>query len=166
MLGGATSGYCETGSVTYATAPTSMISTEITAARIGRSMNSRENAMILGGLAAGRRLDPPVRRGDPGARPHALDTAAHDAIVALEAGTHDAHAALEVPRLDRALFREAVLAQHPHESPRLVAQDRAVGHEQRLELSRAEQLQAAELAGNEETVGVGDQGAAAHRAGG
>src|SRR6266542_798366 len=54
MLGGATSGYWDTGRPTYATAPTSMIRTEITPARIGRSMNSLEKPMVCS-LPAGRR---------------------------------------------------------------------------------------------------------------
>src|SRR5262250_10963 len=118
-----------------------MINTEITPARIGRSTNSLENA-IGGLLTAGERLDAPASRRDPGTRPHALHAVDDDAIVALQPGADDAQASFEIARLDDALLGEIILAQRPHESPRLIAQDRAVGHEQRLELTGAKELKA------------------------
>ena len=87
-----------------------MIITEITPARIGRSMNSLENPMRGRPSTAGRRLDAPVGRSDLGAGPHALHAVDHDAIVALQAGADDAQASLEIARLHDALLRDVVLA--------------------------------------------------------
>src|SRR5215470_3842462 len=101
-----------------------MISTEITAARIGRSMNSLEKFMAAIPSAPGEGLDAPARWRDFGARPHALHAVDHDAIVALQSGAHDAQASFEIARLHDALLRDIVLAQRPHESLRLIAQDR------------------------------------------
>ena len=82
------------------------------------------------------------------------------------AGAHDAQPPLEVAGFDDAPLRHVVLAQDPHESLRLIAQNRAVGHQQRIELAGAEQQQATELAGREEAARVGHDGARADRAGG
>src|SRR5262245_25052926 len=141
-----------------------MINTEITAARIGRSMNSLENPMAVCPLAAGERLDASVSRRDPGTRPDALHAVDHDAVVALHSGADDAEASLEIARLDDTLLGDVVVAQDPHESARLVAQDRAVGHEQGFEFARADELHASKLAGGEESTGVRDECATAYRA--
>src|SRR5262245_36813373 len=118
-----------------------MISTEITPARIGRSMNSFENPMGRRSSAAGLCLDAPGGRSDSGAWPHALHAVDHDPIVALQAVAHNAQATLEIAWLHDALLRDVVLVQRPDESPRLVTQDCAVGNEQRIELPGAEELQ-------------------------
>src|SRR5687767_8085313 len=140
-----------------------MIITEITPARIGRSMKSFENPMIAARLAG--RLDARAGGSDPAARADALHPVDDDAVVTPQAGAHDAQAALEIARLDDALLRQVVVTERPHEPPRLVAQDGAVGHEQRLELAGAEELQAAELPRCEETARIGDERAAADGAG-
>src|ERR1043166_7476586 len=48
-VGGVTSGYCATGNVHTATNPASVMTTEITVAKIGRSMKKRENTYRLHG---------------------------------------------------------------------------------------------------------------------
>src|SRR5262245_26016154 len=96
-------------------------------------------------LAAGQRFDAPSGWCDPGAGPHSLHAVDHDAVVALQAGAHDAQAALEIARFDDALLGEIVLAERPHEAPRLIAQDRTIGHEHCIELARAEELKASKL---------------------
>src|SRR4029453_15479296 len=139
-----------------------MIITEITPARIGRSMNSLEKPMLAIPSTSGQRLDVPVGRSDLGAGSHALHPVDHDSIVALQAGAHDAQASLEIPRLHHARLRDIVFAHDPHESPRLVAQDRTVRNEQRIELAGAEELKAPELPGGEEATRIGDQRATAY----
>src|SRR5580765_8385509 len=46
-VGGVTSGYCATGNVHTATPPANVMTTEMTVAKIGRSMKKRENIKAI-----------------------------------------------------------------------------------------------------------------------
>src|SRR5438045_9293162 len=102
MDGGTTSGYSEIGSPPTAIRPPMKISSEITPAKIGRSMKNFERFIVVLSCGSRRRRD--LGRGlrlrvhfhqlrDHGhARAHALHAVDDDALAALQARLHDAHA--------------------------------------------------------------------------
>src|SRR6186713_1612325 len=93
IVGGTTSGYCATGSETYAIEPRITVTIERTAAKIGRSMKNRE--MFMSGLRGqgrhrrGRRVDRALLRRHHDARVHLLDAGDDDALVGSDALAHD-----------------------------------------------------------------------------
>src|SRR5260221_14645225 len=90
MVGGATSGYCATGSAKKATAPTIVMNSERTIAKIGLLMKECEKRIIwpsaLGGCVGGLQM-----RLDLHAWPHPHQSLHHDPIGRQQAAGNDPH---------------------------------------------------------------------------
>src|SRR6476660_9105112 len=113
--GGATVGYCATGSFFTATPPSTRMKSAMTQAKIGRSMKKRYMRVLAGGRRGrgGRRLR---RRGRrlPGDRLHQriaaqlLEAVDHHLLARLQAVEHDPFVALRRADLDAARRHLAV----------------------------------------------------------
>src|SRR6185503_20613458 len=142
-VGGAISGYSETGRRNCAMTPMIRMISDRTEAKIGRSMKKWEKRMRKdpderGLLRAGRDLA--RLRVDLGGRPHHRvgEAVEHDAIVGLQALAHDAQAFVEWSQGHRAALDDIVLVDHEHDLARLVRHDGGVRDQQRIVLAAIE----------------------------
>src|SRR6185436_8695316 len=90
MVGGTTSGYCATGSATYAMPPRITVTIDRTAAKIGRSMKKREKPISTAGRRRRLPLDRPVLGRHRSALVHPLDAGDDDPVVTAHPVAHDA----------------------------------------------------------------------------
>src|SRR6185312_9247053 len=127
-VGGAISGYSETGRRNCAMPPMIRMISDRTEAKIGRSMKKWEKRMRKdpderGLLRAGRDLA--RLRVDLGGRLHHRvgETVEHHAVVGLQAVAHDAQAFVDWAQGHRPGLDDIVLVDHEHDLPRLVGDD-------------------------------------------
>src|ERR1043166_787240 len=169
MMGGAISGYCATGRRKNETPPMMTKTIETTAAKIGRSMKKCEMrsgavSVALGaGSGRGRRSALLLRR-HLGAGPHAHEALDDDAIVLVQIFLDHAQPVDRLAERHVARARDVLAVDHHQELACLLRADGAVGHQQRVVRRRARHPDAAEHAGREQPVGIGEHRAAANRA--
>ena len=169
MIGGAISGYCATGSRENDTPPRITNTIETTAAKIGRSMKKCEMRICwpqpaLASFGAfGRRRAFLLRR-HLLARPRAHQAVDDDAVVGGEPVLDHAQPAVDLAERDVFLPHHVAVVDDEDEFAHLLGADRGVGNQQRRIGRRAGHADAAEHAGREHAVGVGEHGAAADRA--
>src|SRR5262245_53720361 len=151
-VGGAMSGYSETGSARCTIAPAIVRMIDSTAAKIGRSMKKWDRRM---GLVARRlilaRLDLARlgRNHRAGAHERIGEAAHHHAVGGLQARSDDAKPEREAAEGDLLDDDLVVRPDREHRLARLVRDDGVVGNEQRVDGSAVE-LQPPEGAGAEE----------------
>src|ERR1044072_5399696 len=183
--GGTTSGYSEIGIARSASRPATKISTEMTPAKIGRSMKNLDRFMsrleaifllvavcgsALRGAAGVLRLQFRARVHadllwrDQRAGPDAVQAVDPDALAGVQSAADDKQRVGRRAEGALALSRLVVAPHHEHELLVLVGADRAlVDHQRRLGL-RLAHAQACELPRNEPAVGIIEGRAHAHGA--
>ena len=173
MIGGAISGYCATGSRENDTPPRITKTIETTAAKIGRSMKKCE--MRISGAFHPLWLRSAGFGFGAGAWPAAARSAARDLppgrarirpltmtrSVGARPSLMTRKPAVELAERDVFLPHHAAVIDDQHVFARLLGADRGIGNQQRRIRWRAGHADAAEHAGREDAVGIGEHGAAA-----
>src|SRR6185503_131874 len=160
--GGTTSGYSEMGRARSATRPARKMRSEITPAKIGRSMKKRRGSSGAPGPRGGDLHRLRLRRHQH-AGAHALEPLDHDPLARREALRHDAQALRLGAQAHLAPGHLVVGAHHHHEALALVRPDRALADEDRGLGLHAAHAHAGELPRHEVPVRVLEDRAHAHR---
>src|SRR5262245_28468397 len=170
IVGGTTSGYCATGSETYARAPRMTVTIERTAAKIGRSMKKWESPIALGravgaGDVGGAAREHGLLRVDGLAVARELDAARDDPVVGCDPVGDDPEAVDQASELHGAVVGHVRRVDDVDEAVRLVARDRLVGQHDGAVGPAPGQPEAREQARRERQVRVRDDGTPDHRVG-
>src|SRR5258705_6808447 len=135
-VGGTTLGYSLTGRRTSARLPAARISSEMTTAKIGRSMKNCASfiaslpAFARVALRRGRLFHGDGHRIDLHARPHTLQAADDDPVAGAEAGAHDPQPVDDGPERHAAVDNRPLRRDEIHEALVQIGADRAILNQQ------------------------------------
>src|SRR5215471_4216552 len=170
--GGTICGYCEIGSPSQATAPASVMTSDRTEERTGRSMKKSNTGLAalpvagrLGWLAArwarfsvragcGRRSEHGLHL-HPG--PHLVDPLCDDELARLQPALHDPVVVEPGLRHDLAVLDLVVRADDEDRAPVLELLDRALRHSDRVRFRPGGEENPDELTGTKQALRVGDR---------
>src|SRR5580698_393128 len=158
--GGTTSGYSEIGNCVIASRPARKIATEMTPAKIGRSIKNRDKFIVV--IPPRGRTPQSIARGTAGLGIHRysgrkpLQVVKDQALAGFDADANDTVAFDLRTKLNRAVFGLVVGVDDEDKSLALVVADRAFRNQQRVVERAVTHAHRNEHSGNQTAVGIGE----------